>query len=61
MNNVTLGESEYKLSNSLDGVEQYLYKSYLDNLDRCLPTEKKDINFEDLKDLSTKVNESKKG
>ena len=58
MNNVTLGETEYKLSNSLDGVEQYLYKSYLDDLDRCLPTEKKDINFENLKDLSTKVNES---
>lgn len=40
MNDVTLGDVEYKLSDSLDGVEQYLYKSYLDDLDKCLPSEK---------------------
>ena len=57
MNDVTLGDVEYKLSDSLDGVEQYLYKSYLDDLDKCLPSEKT-IDFENLKDLSSKVNES---
>ena len=57
MNDVTLGNVEYKLSDSLNGVEQYLYKSYLDDLDKCLPSGK-NIDFENLKDLSSKVNES---